>query len=59
MITQDEHTARHSTRGACGSPAGSGWAGGLFFYCRDDMPPSEKRISTLPPVRISETLETA
>ncbi len=30
---QEEHTARHSPRGACGSPAGSGGAGGLFL-CR-------------------------
>lgn len=33
MITQDEHTARHSQAGACVFPAGSGGAGGLFL-CR-------------------------
>lgn len=42
MITQEEHTARHSPRGACGSPAGSGGAGGLFL-CRGALE-DESRI---------------
>ena len=32
-MTQEENTARHSPRGACGSPAGSDGAGG-HFLCR-------------------------
>lgn len=33
MITQDEHTARHSPAGACVFPAGSDGVGGLSFAC--------------------------
>lgn len=29
-MTQEEHAGRHSQAGACGSPAGSGGAGGLL-----------------------------
>lgn len=29
-MTQKENTARHSPRGACGSPAGSDGVGGYF-----------------------------
>ena len=29
-MTQEEHAGRHSPAGACGSPAGSGGAGGLL-----------------------------
>lgn len=29
-MTQGENTARHSPRGACGSPAGSDGVGGYF-----------------------------
>lgn len=32
-MTQEEHAGRHSQAGACGSPAGSGGAGG-HFLCR-------------------------
>jgi len=31
MITQDEHTARHSPAGACVFPAGSDGVGGLLI----------------------------
>lgn len=32
MITQDEHTARHSPAGACVFPAGSDGVGGLLCH---------------------------
>lgn len=34
MITQDEHTARHSPAGACVFPAGSDGVGGLLIRRR-------------------------
>lgn len=32
-MTQEENTARHSPRGACGSPAGSDGVGGFLSVC--------------------------
>lgn len=47
MITQDEHTARHSQAGACVFPAGSDGVGGLFL-CRGALEDEARPWMTQP-----------